>query len=1185
MPNLQNTDLLDNLLHYALRLGGQEALTVTAERFLLAVIDVLQGRTPFEATPKERENLIRLMDAYPPIRILGVHDVRTILTAGLDTSDPRESAAYMCERLDAARQAAAAGGMDALTAELLLAAILEHPSDFLRMVSEKAEAKGAGTSFRSRKGTDPAEGDEPIGRPGHKKETGAANATDGDEPILRRKPGTVTETETGTGTTPPADKKEEPAAAPDAPQGDGRKTVETLTAEAGRIRDEIRSVLFGQDKAVSMVVSGNFHGELMRLTEPENQRPRAVFLLAGPPGVGKTYLAHVAAQSITGMPVKRFDMSEYSDKEANLEFAGMDAAYKSAKQGNVTSYVKENPRCVLLFDEIEKAHLNVIYLFLQILDRGKLRDNFTDEEVSFKETIIFFTTNAGHNLYEEAEGDDFSGCSRKVILKALEKDVNPLTKEPFFPAALCSRFATGNVVMMNRISAHALQKIAQKNVLQHAKQFEERIGFAVDVDPMVYAALLFAEGAGVDARTISARSAAFVDDELLELFRLLGAEGSGLKASDLEEIRFRVRLPEDAPEITELFTLPKEKRSALVFSDDVVYRTCASLCGGAVTLRHASSAEEGRRILREDDVGFVLLDIRLGRDPAADYLNPEDIPSEARTFLRLLQEEYVKLPVYLLNPGEEPLNAEQQLSFLNQGVRGVLPLDDGASLTREIDEICEALHRQAGLRSLARANRLVQFETAQRIADGKTAEIVLFDFRMVTAVDAQDTKNILSSLSKPEETFDQVVGAKDAKEELQFYVDYLKNPKKYAGRGMHAPRGVLLYGPPGTGKTMLAKAMANASDVTFINTEGNEFIKGIVGESGEAVRKMFMTARKYAPAILFVDEIDAFAKQRGEATASEASANVLTAFLAQMDGFKNNDEAPVFVLAATNYGVEDNGAGKTLDPALLRRFDRRIFVDLPGKEDRINFLRGMLAKNKMFRVSEAELANIGIRSTGMSLALLRGVAELALRSAVRGDKEFIDDDAFEEAFETFTGGEAKKWDASTLERVARHEAGHAYLCWAAGEKPSYVTIVARGDHGGYMQHGDSEGRGLRTRAQVKNLIRTSLGGRAAELVYYGQEDGVSTGASGDLASATYYARLMLNAYGMDGEFGLATQGRLPETMEPAERDAVNRILREELEQAVALISAARKKTDRLVEALLERDHLTGEEIDSIFGAP
>ena len=303
-----------------------------------------------------------------------------------------------------------------------------------------------------------------------------------------------------------------------------------------------------------------------------------------------------------------------------------------------------------------------------------------------------------------------------------------------------------------------------------------------------------------------------------------------------------------------------------------------------------------------------------------------------------------------------------------------------------------------------------------------------------------------------------------------------------------------------------------------------------------------------------------------------------------MDGFKNDPSKPVFVLAATNFDVEP-GSSKSLDAALMRRFDRRIYIDLPTKDERITYITKMTSGNKAFVVSKPAIENIAIRSTGMSLANLESAMDLALRSAIRDGSLKVTDAVFEEAFEIFNNGEEKKWDASELLRTARHEAGHAFLCWQSGETPSYVTIVARGNHGGYMQHGDNESKGNYTRNDLLARIRTSLGGRAAELVYYGTNDGVSAGASSDLIQATNIAKNIICSYGMDDDFGLAVIDE--RSMQSGEmalevRRGINRILSAEMEKAIQLISQNWAAIDALVDVLMSQNHLRGEQIDSIF---
>ena len=1154
MSEMKNSELLEKIIEYAKEYGGNGTSTLTAERYLLSVIDVVSGTTSIEVSDEDKAKLHEvLVKSFP--EDLGFERIKKSLAEHI--KEKKDSSymdgLYIQQLMFKAKDAAKKNGLEQLGPDLLLKCILEEPDNFIKSqiaFGGKGDAKDA---EKIKEETDSLLED--FGK--HLTEIFCEE--DEKESVKETR-----------------ENKQVPNDSP-------KQTVAKLTEKTKKIYDKLVESVYGQENAVSVFTTGYFRAELLSLTDKKRTRPKATFLFAGPPGVGKTFLAEKAAEALE-LPYQRFDMSEYSDKEANIEFCGSDNVYKNGKEGNVTSFVAKNPKCVVLFDEIEKAHINVIHLFLQILDAGRIRDNFTDKEVSFTDAILIFTTNAGKQLYEDSDASDFSGVTRKVILKALQNDVNPESGISYFPAAICSRFASGNVVMFNYITAHNLREIAKREVLRHSTNFEKEVGIKVKIDELVYTALLFAEGGAADARTIRSRAESFFDDELFELFRLLDTDRVNSGIEKLDSIHIGVDLPTDNKELYELFKR-KDSFEVLVFASKQYYKQCVEISPETqfINLQNCDSA---KRVLHDQDISFVLIDITFGKSGNEKYLNVEDVESKARDFFWFVRETHPDIPIYLLQTPGKKLNAEEKLSFLRQGVRGFITLSrnkDG--FLSEIEAINEQLHQQKSMVALAKANKLVSFETAQSIKNrGKTAEITLFDFEMKVAIDAEDSKSILGNVSKPDVRFDQVIGAEDAKKELQYFIEYLKNPKKYIGTGVSAPKGVLLYGPPGTGKTMLAKAMASESDVTFITAEGNQFVNKFQGEGRDRVKELFRTARKYAPSILFVDEIDAIAKERRGRDNSGDIEVTLTAFLAEMDGFKNDTTKPVFVLAATNFDVVP-GTDKSLDPALMRRFDRRVYIDLPTKEERIRYIRLKLAEKTAFELSEEKISNIAIRSTGMSLAELESVIELSLRTAIRDGNLKVTDEVFDEAFETFSGGEARKWDASELERTACHEAGHAFLCWQSGETPSYVTIVARGNHGGYMQNADNEDKGIYTKEELLAKIRTSLGGRAAEIVYYGEKNGVSTGASGDLVSATNTARHIICTYGMDEKFGLAVidqQAARSGELSSEVREAVNKILADEMYNAVKLIEENKSAIDALVARLLSENHLTGDAIKEVF---
>ena len=271
----------------------------------------------------------------------------------------------------------------------------------------------------------------------------------------------------------------------------------------------------GQTEAVTAVAKAVRRG---RVGLKSANRPIGSFLFLGPTGVGKTEVAKTLADSLV-VKLIRFDMSEYADKDAVIEFSGADGVYKGSKEGNVTGFVRKHPRCVLIFDEIEKAHMNVLHLFLQILDAGRLRDSCTDQEVFFDQTMIILTTNAGSSIYDDARNTSLDSVPKRTVMQALRTECDAKTGSPIFPAALCSRFASGNVILFNRMEVRYLKQILEYRLKKCVSDLEQQFQIQVHLDDNISKALIFAEGGMADARTISGRGEKFLSEEIYELFQ------------------------------------------------------------------------------------------------------------------------------------------------------------------------------------------------------------------------------------------------------------------------------------------------------------------------------------------------------------------------------------------------------------------------------------------------------------------------------------------------------------------------------------------------------------------------------------------------------------------------------------------------------------------------------------------
>ena len=1148
MTNVKNSELLNEIIEFSKNIG--KAQTVTAEKFLVALLCGVSKEKTFSGS----EFVATVTEKLKSLNITAEQLKSKLLEYIEGGNGSFYDGLYMQKMIFEAKDAVEKEGGESLMPSVLFNKIIDNPSDAIKAaIGENKENVDAQTVQNIV--------DEIL----------PSDETKDDEEMLAEI------RESASKIKAMLDLGKELHAQEEKPSV--KEEISKLVDKVKTLQSELLDTVYGQDNAVNVFTTGYFQAELLSMTDIDRKKPRATYLFAGPPGVGKTFLAEVAAEKLS-LPFMRFDMSEYADKEANLEFCGSDKVYKNAKSGNVTGFVSEHPKCILLFDEVEKAHLCVIHLFLQMLDAGRLRDNYTDEEVSFKDAIIIFTTNAGKQLYESESDGDFSSLSRKVVLKALRNDINPLSGSSYFPAALCSRFASGNVIMFNHIMAHDLRHIAKKEILRSASNFSKNAGVSVDIDEKVYTALLFSEGGNADARMIKSRAESFFNGEIYELLRLVASDKVQTSISDLTKIEFVTEIDESS-EAYNLF-FGEEKLTALVFGSDKTVRNCKKVCKD-VEIISAKTVDEAKNIISHKDICVILIDLSYGKRGSVKYLNIEDQESASADMFDYLTKLGQSLPVYVLETSAYSLTKEEKMSLFKEGARDVVRLDD--KIGNALKQICVNVYQQQNMNLLAKTNKVVSFTTAQTVSkNGKKATIKLIDFDMAAAVDAEDSCGFVTKNNKPDVDFDDIIGAQDAKSELKYFAEYLRSPKKFAAAGVKMPKGALLYGPPGTGKTMLAKALAAQSGVTFIYTEGNKFLKKYVGEGPEKVHDLFRSARKYAPTIVFIDEIDAIAKERHGDERVAAGEETLTALLAEMDGFNVDSTKPVFVLAATNFDVAP-GSPRSLDQALVRRFDRRIYVDLPTDEERKQFMLRKCAKNAMFDISEQDIDNLAVRTVGISLSDLDSIFEFALRQALRAELNKVKADILDEAFETYVNGEKKNWSEAEVERVARHEAGHAFLCWQSGETPSYLTIVARSDHGGYMQHDSTEKKTIYTKDELLSRIRVALGGRAAEIVCYGECGGVSTGASGDLVSATAIAERIVCSYGMVDECGLAVSD--PRTLRSGDvakevRKAVNKLLSEQMSQAIEKIRANKDMLDVLSNELMQKSHLSANEITELF---
>ena len=446
---------------------------------------------------------------------------------------------------------------------------------------------------------------------------------------------------------------------------------------------------------------------------------------------------------------------------------------------------------------------------------------------------------------------------------------------------------------------------------------------------------------------------------------------------------------------------------------------------------------------------------------------------------------------------------------------------------------------------------------------------------------------------KKKVTFADVAGADEAKQELEEVVEFLKTPDKFNELGARIPKGVLLFGPPGTGKTLLAKAVAGEAGVQFFTISGSDFVEMFVGVGASRVRDLFDQAKKAAPCIVFIDEIDAVGRQRGTGLGGghDEREQTLNQLLVEMDGFASNEG--IIIIAATN-------RPDVLDPALLRpgRFDRQIVVDKPDVRGREAILK-VHTKGKPV-ADDVNLDVLARRTPGFTGADLSNLVNEAALLAARRNKKQIHMAETEEAIERVMAGPERKSHVMNEEEkrlTAYHEGGHTLvgMMLEHADPVHKVTIIPRGRAGGYMLSLPKEDRSYRTRSELLDRIKVALGGRVAEEVVLGE---ISTGASSDIQTATQIIRSMIMQYGMSDTIGPIAYGEENHQVflgRDFNRDRnysediagqidreVRRYIDEAYEACRTIIVENRDKLDLIANALLERETLNAAELEELM---
>ena len=886
----------------------------------------------------------------------------------------------------------------------------------------------------------------------------------------------------------------------------------------------------------------------------------ACLTFIGSPASGKT-LTGEKIHEVTGFPYKRFDMSAYATKESPIDAIGSDKVYRGAHAGDWTGFVEENPCSVILFDEIEKAHPTILNLLLQILQEGEIEDLYYKKMINFRNVILIFTSNVGASIYNsDISRYNYSQISQSTIIKALTSEINPQTSAPYFPAALVSRLAYGRIILFNRLRPEHIHNIIKRAIIKERAMYKERYRIDIDVDADELAkTFIFSLGENADIRALLQTTRGFFETYFLRSVKSVRENSS---SSYFSHIACNFDKSNSNDEAKELFFKNGKARLAVFCTEDES-DTFDSLNKDSVEVFYINGDFKLNDILRTDASAIII-----GINEHNERLSKE-------IFLEASLQD--KIPIYVYSTKE--IGKLPFLYYTDKGATDCYyPEKTKQSFNAWLQDILNGINLTSITQEIFRANKVLTYDVSINYSEAKR-EILLSvtNYGIKSAMSASDSDKFVAARSVPDVKFDDIIGAKEAKSELMTVAKMLKNFKELKREGIRIPRGLLLEGKPGTGKTMLAKALAAECKMPFIEKNGSEFLQKHVGSGAEKIRELFATARRYAPSVIFIDEVDVFAGNR-ESMSGFRTDDILNAFLSEMDGFGDKSDTPVFVIVTTNFSSDRNDT--KLDPAFLRRFDRSIYIDLPSFEERREFMTKSLKKLGRNVVSEKLISSLSKRSVGLSLADINLVIQNAIRKCYTGNGiEALTDEILKEAYENYVDGGVNERKESDLKQTAIHEAGHCVVAHILDLKPTYVTIVGRKRYGGYVSF-SNEDESTYSKDFLLNKICCAYAGRVAEVREY-ESNGITTGIGQDIKTATHLAELMVAEYGMC-DYDIMYYSVERRSVDPEILGKIREILKEQYSRAEHLIEENYDKVKRLANALVEKNSLDEEEIISIL---
>lgn len=957
-------------------------------------------------------------------------------------------------------------------------------------------------------------------------------------------------------------------------------------------RQNILQEVKGQEHAVERLISNYI---TYRLTSSEQRKKPISLLFFGDSGIGKTFLASVFFKAVrefdTSLNFKIVDMANYfHNLSAELLFG------ETMKQGagELSSFILNNPRSIVVLDEFDRAHEIVHSVLLRALGDGIIQYN--GQEVSCQDVIFILTSNIASDLYgnEKTFGiyRDAISIPKQVIKNSLKRSMN-VTQH-----ALIDRIT--EPILFSPLGYNALKSLVV-NRIEQCKKTWLSYGFIIEIENIDFFVnmILLNSGTSLSARDIEGIVFHFLNFIIIRWF-----EENSHAVQNLRKIKIRVNYNE-----VDLLGENREFSVLCVDDNSSEVEVLKEILQKECRVYHVSTASAAMEYLakNEKSVDIIFLDLNLSSDDYNTVFESDTmLRSELRASLSLLHDirkKYHHIRVYVHTNWNLDRHSDLQYNFIKLGgaagyLQKIKRTDSQECITfkKKITSIMGEIWWERISNKFSKRGKTLNFNIILT-RDNDTLNISYAQLHFVTAPLVEDIGWF--TVEVPQIRFDDLIGVKTVRMRLQEAIQYLKNPALFSAMDVKPPSGFILHGPPGTGKTSVAKAVANEADVPFINVSISSLYDKFVGETQQNVRKLFRAIRKYAPVIVFIDELDSIGKRSdgsdnyGDSLRDE----VINLFLQEMDGFHASDG--VVFIGATNYLEK-------IDEALRRpgRFGRALKLDKPEDPNEIKKLihKKLVSSQKKLSPNELDILTEEFARwvLDMSPAEIVDAINEACLIAIRERRDTITINDFVESRNLIKYGERKvywKNEESENERTAIHEAGHALLNYLYGEDILQVTIIERGNASGFAEIPNFL---LTSREDALRHIDVRLAGLAAERLLDLHEGDISSlidisgrmphasnspGVSSDLLQATTIAVNMFYRWGMiDGYIAAVSQLTVDDiAVNPWLWKPVASLLVERLNHVNDILNKCRRELHLLKESLVKRKTIFQSDIWEILG--